>query len=134
MDVAPRVLGNSQLLLQNKLSAIDKIGGLWKVKGDQKIGNTITNLINVMKDLSNLASEHGIEGQLYEGDLENLDLSATKKEEWLKRLKFLERELQLHERLTLDHKTAEMLGLFSNRGNSSKDDDNNNEKTLKHVL
>ena len=38
-------------------------------KGDQKIGNTIANLINLMKELSNLASEHGIEGQLYEGVL-----------------------------------------------------------------
>ena len=64
---------------------------------------------------------------------DNLDSSATKKEEWLKLLKFLERELQLREMLTLDHKTAEMNGLFSNRGNSSKDDNNKNEKILKHL-
>ena len=124
--------GNSRLHLRNKLSAIDKIDGLWEVKEDQKIGNTIAILINVMKDLSNLASKHGILGQLYEwGGLEkiiilicdsrhrkvrghNLDSSAIRKEEWVNLLKSPARELQLRERLTLDHKTTEMMGLFLN--------------------
>ena len=59
--------GNSRLLLQNKLSTLDKIGGLYKVKGDEKLANVIAGLINTMKDLSALALEHKIEGQLYEG-------------------------------------------------------------------
>ena len=59
--------GNSRLLLRNKLSTLDKIGGLYKVKGDEKLANVIAGLINTMKDLSALALEHNIEGQLYEG-------------------------------------------------------------------
>ena len=85
-----------------------------------------------MKDLSNLASKQGILGQLYEwGGLEkiiilicdtrhrnvrghNLDSSAIRKEEWLNLLKSPERELQLRERLALDHKRTEMMGQFLN--------------------
>ena len=42
--------GNSRLLLQNKLGTFDKNSGLWKVKGDERIGNAIASLINSMKD------------------------------------------------------------------------------------
>ena len=59
--------GNARLMLQNKLSSLDEIGGLWKIKGDENISIVIAGLINSMKDLSSLASEHNIEGQLYEG-------------------------------------------------------------------
>ena len=48
--------GNAGLMLQNKLSSLDEISGLVVIAG----------LIN-SKDLSSLASEHNIEGQLYEG-------------------------------------------------------------------
>ena len=46
---------------------IDKSGSLWKIKGDGKIGNAIAGLINALSELSSLASEHNMEGQLYEG-------------------------------------------------------------------
>ena len=46
---------------------VDKIGGLWKIKGNGKLANAIAGLINIMTVLSSLAFEHGIEGQLYEG-------------------------------------------------------------------
>ena len=59
--------GNARLLLQNKLGALDKIGGLWKTKWNAKLTNTRAGLINTMTDLSSLASGHKIEGQLYEG-------------------------------------------------------------------
>ena len=130
--------GNARLLLQNKLGALDKIGGLWKVKGDEKIGMAIARLVNAMKDLSSLACEHHIEGQLYEGGglekimtligeyrhrkfrSQNLGLSVSKKEEWGKLLKFLQQELQLREKLALDHKTAQLMGISSNKNDSPK--------------
>ena len=62
-----RKFGNARFLLQNQLSALDKVGGLWKIKGDEKVSNAIASLINVMSDLKALAVEHNIEGQLYEG-------------------------------------------------------------------
>ena len=59
--------GNTRLLLHNKLGELDKIGGLWKIKGDNKTAQAIAGLINIMKGLSILAVEHNLEGQLYEG-------------------------------------------------------------------
>ena len=59
--------GNARLLSQNNLGELDKIGGLWKIRGDENIANALAGLINAMKDLSSLATVHTIEGQLYEG-------------------------------------------------------------------
>ena len=58
--------GNTRLLLQNKLGSLDKIS-LAGAKSDRKICNTLAYLINTMQELSTLASDHNIEGQLYEG-------------------------------------------------------------------
>ena len=120
--------GNPPLLLQNKLLGLDKFGGLWKIKGDSKISNALARLINTMKDLSFLAREHCIEGQLYEGGglekvliligkdrhkrfrTQNLS-SLDKKVEFGKLQDFLQKELELPERLNLDNKTAQLMGL-----------------------
>ena len=59
--------GNARLLLQNKLSGLDAVGSLWKLKGDEKILDSLAKIVNAMTDLSALATEHNIEGQLYEG-------------------------------------------------------------------
>ena len=59
--------GNARLMLQNKLSSLNEIGGLRKIKGDENISIVIAGLINSMNDLSSLSSKHNIEDQLYEG-------------------------------------------------------------------
>ena len=125
--------GNPRILLQNKLSGIDKIGGLSNVKGHDKLINALAGLINAMRDLSILASEHSLEGQLYEGGgleklfflvgehrhrkfrSDNIAHSGTKKQEWQKLKAFLEKELTLLERLQLDRKTAISLGLSDHK-------------------
>ena len=58
--------GNTRLLLHNKLGTLEKIS-LSSVKGDQMVCVVLASLINIMQDLSTLAAEHEIEGQLYEG-------------------------------------------------------------------
>ena len=103
-----------------------------------------------MKDLSVLASEHDLEGQLYEsGGLEkilfligdprhkkfrtqNIGHVGTKKQEWQKLKEFLERDLQLREKLSLDQKTAEQLGLSSRKENPhrTKNDTHNVTPTV----
>ena len=121
--------GNTCLLLQNKLGELEKIGGLWKVKGDEKLALSLSRLLNTMKDLGNLAEEHNIEGQLYEGGglekvmmlmgndrhkrfrIENLDTPQIKKLEWDKLSQFLQKELKLREKLVMDAKSAQLLGL-----------------------
>ena len=58
--------GNTRLLLlQNKLSILDELS-LSNIRGDQTISVTLASLINTMQDLSTLAAEHDIQGQLYE--------------------------------------------------------------------
>ena len=130
--------GNSRLLLQNKLQLLDKIGGIWKFKGDEKIGGALAKLTNIMKDLSTLATQHNIEGQLYEGGglekifsligetrhrkfrSETIGFSGGKKQEWQKIEEFLKKELRLREKLTLDYKSAEMMGYNLSRDVSAR--------------
>ena len=94
--------GNARLLLQNKLASLVGVGALWKVKGEEKIRDSLAKVLNTMKDLEVLAAEHGIEGQLYEGGglknimallgeprhrkfrSQNLGHTYTKKQEWQK--------------------------------------------------
>ena len=121
--------GNTRLLLQYKMAGLDAVGGLWKVRDDEKIRNVLAKITNTMMDLSSLASEHGLEGQLYEGGglekvfsllgeqrhhkfrSKNLDSSAGKKEEWGKLFKFLKEELNLREKIVLDIKNARLMGI-----------------------
>ena len=129
--------GNPRLLLQNKLLGLDSFGGLWKIKGESKISNALARLINTMKDLSFLAKEHCIEGQLYEGGglekililigkdrhkkfrTQNLS-SLDKKVEFEKLQDFLQKELLLLNQLNLDNKTAQLMGLDVKLADSNK--------------
>ena len=145
--------GNTRLLLQNKLSALDKFS-LAGAKSDKKTCNVLANLINTMQELSTLASDHSIEGQLYEGGgpekilfllgearhkkfiSKNLDAEYTKKQEWQKLKEFLEKELKLLEKLTFDHKTAEQLGLSLRKEGPKKCDSSHNaqdKRLLCHI-
>ena len=123
--------GNTRLLLHNKLSTLENFS-LSNVKGD-KACVTLASLINTMQDLSTLAAEHNIEGQLYEGGgpekvlfligegrhrkfrSQNLGPTYTKKQEWQKLVEFLEADLNLRQTLSLDQKTAEQLGFSTHK-------------------
>ena len=59
--------GNVKLLLQNKISNLDKLENLEKIKGDEKLGNALAKIINMMTELSNLAQKHNLEYKLYVG-------------------------------------------------------------------
>ena len=144
--------GNTRLLLHNKLGELNKIGGLWKIKGDNKTAQAIAGLINIMKELSILAVEHDLEGQLYEGGgLEKVlsligdglhrkfrsqNMSKTvlgKKDEWKLLMDFLTTELNLRERLVLDRKTSQLMGVIGkpedkNQGQSERGNKNNDSK------
>ncbi len=131
--------GNPRHLLQNKVDALENVS-LTNAKGDEKIGSALAHLINVMKDLSVIAVDHDIEGQLYEGGglekvfyligdsrhrkfrSENLTATFSKKQEWQKLVVFLERDLQLREKMTLDYKAASTLGIVQQRKVPKADD------------
>ena len=142
--------GNPRYLLQNKIDALDH-ASLATAKGDEKIGSALAHLINVMKDLSLIAADHNIEGQLYEGGglervfcligdsrhrkfrSENLTATFSKKQEWQKLLVFLDRDLQLREKMTLDHKAAATLGIVQPR-KVPKGDDKPHEQSTKAAM
>ena len=56
--------GNPKLLLKKKITEISRISQLWKLKDPDKLVEALSWIINTMKDLQWLASEHGIESTL----------------------------------------------------------------------
>ena len=147
--------GNSRFLLQNKLSSIDKIGGLAQCRNNlPKLSGVLTGLVNTMQDLSTLAKRHDLEGQLYEGGglekiisllgdarhrrfrAENLTVEFTKKQEWQNLFEFLRKELELTKKLILDRKSADLLGIpaVKNDFNKPKDSQSQVLTTVNKIL
>ena len=54
-------------MLQKKLSSLEKFSNLEKINDDEKIGYILTSLLNAMTDLSMLAEDYNLEGELYHG-------------------------------------------------------------------
>ena len=62
-----RAYGDTRLLLQNKISALDKFSNLESVKDDEKISFILSSLINAMCDLEKIANDYDLQGELYYG-------------------------------------------------------------------
>ena len=123
------VYGNTHLMLQNKLGALDKFTNFEKLKDDEKIANQIMSLINVMDELSRLATDYSLENDLYYGtglhkildlmgrtrqrkfikSIASLDIGGKPK--WSKLKEFLESELKEREAYVLNEKVLKTLGL-----------------------
>ena len=94
--------GSANLLLQNKLSDVRKMGPIWKIKDDEKLIPVIAQLVNAMSELQFLVEKHDIKSILYHPsnlgiiyDLigaqrkrrfinENSDIEMNEQEEWEK--------------------------------------------------
>ena len=59
--------GNVKLLLQTKMSGINKLGNLDEVEGDEKLAHSLARIINVMTELSTLAEKYNLQNKLYVG-------------------------------------------------------------------
>ena len=82
------VYGNSRLLLQNKLASLGKITTFDKMKkDDQKIANSIIQLLNLMSELKRLAAEYNLEDELYHGPASGKILDIMGKEQERKFIK-----------------------------------------------
>ena len=69
--------GDPKLILKKKLSDLNKISPLSKLKDTERVVAALSQIINTMKDLQHLASEHHIESKLYSGDgLEHIYISC----------------------------------------------------------
>ena len=102
---------HTRILLQNKVSVLENIGGLWKALGEEKIALVLATLINIMSELSDLAKKFELEEELYFGScLENiLSLLGNNHERKFistgsDSLKFLKAELSQQEKMILFNK------------------------------
>ena len=60
--------GDPKQLLKKKLSEVSKISQLSKLKDTEREVAALSQIINTMKDLQRLTSEHHIQSKLYSGD------------------------------------------------------------------
>ena len=136
--------GNVKLLLQNKLSKLDALESLDKVKGDEKVSIALANIINLMDELKFLAEKHKLETKLYvRGGLEKilnlignewerkfltkyLDSSDSpsstdslpEKQDWENLTEFLQKQLAIRQKFALVQKSKDTLGLPRSGGNN----------------
>ena len=121
--------GNMQLILQNKISFLEKQTPLWKISSDEKIGVTLSCLINTMTEVSELAKKFELEEELYYGGClekilsmmgnarerkfvkESVDSKVKKPKEWARLKIFLEKELEFREKITILNKTKKCMGI-----------------------
>ena len=63
-----RAFGDPKVMLERKFEEINKITALTKSKDPEKNMESIQSIINLMKDLVDLSTQHNIENDLYHGD------------------------------------------------------------------
>ena len=111
--------GDVATLLNMKLEKVSSCTPLIRVKGEQKINESLITITNLMKELSTLAQEHGIEQSLYHSsnlskifgllgkkrqvDIMKslLDFDTGEKETWEHILTTLNKEIRVNEKLLL---------------------------------
>ena len=138
-----RVYGDTYLLLQNKISALDKFTHLDRTKDDEKISFILSSLINAMCDLEKLANDYELQGELYYGGglhkiLELMGSTRERKfvksissvenlkaeDKWARLEEFLKAELKEREAYVLNEKvkSSMLLDKTGNREKKKKDD------------
>ena len=123
------VYGNTQLMLQNKISTLENFSNLDQIKDDEKIAYNLSSILNVMSELSDLAKEYDLEGELYHGggvhkilsligrSRERRFIKSVAKEnlknhqKWERLVTFLKEELIEREAYILNEKSKQCLNL-----------------------
>ena len=111
--------GHVPTLLNLKLEEIEKCTPLTKLKGEGKINESLVRIRNLMKELSTLATEHGIEHSLYHSSnlakifhllgkprqteitKTLLDFNASEEDTWRHVLDSLDKEIRINEKILL---------------------------------
>ena len=60
--------GDPILLLKKKLSQIRNISQLWKIRHQEKLVNALSKIINMMRELHQIAEQHNMKPTLYSDD------------------------------------------------------------------
>ena len=115
--------GNVNILLNKKLKIIEGSDPLWKMKSEEKVSYSMSKIINLMKELSSLASAHGVESTLYhssnlakiyaligkkrQSDIVKklLEADADDKVHWNEIIRYLDKELRVKEQVNLFNKS-----------------------------
>ena len=110
--------GDSKLMLSKKMSQFTDMEHIGRTKDNTKTIDTISKIVNLMKDLMQLSKRHNIENNLYYGDgLEKIyrlmgdgrinrwlgqkDEKKEGEDLWLQLISFLEKELKVHQQKAL---------------------------------
>ena len=127
--------GNVDILLTNKLKLLGDSTPLGKIRDDEKLVKRITEIVNIMTDLSNLAARHDIEATLYHssnlakiysiiGDkrhesiikkLLEANLTANDKASWETVIEHLRKEIKVKEQVLLYRKSQNSDGATGGR-------------------
>lgn len=107
--------GDTKILLSKKIASFDKISQLGKTRDPEKLIAGISQIINLMRDLLNLASKHRIEKNLFYGEgldkiyrlmgetrmtrwlEQSCELEVNEKVFWTRLMNFLEKELKVQQ-------------------------------------
>ncbi len=135
------VYGNTHLMLQNKLAALDNFSNLDKLRDDEKIASQISGLLNLITDLCKLAKTYSLENDLYYGmglhkilDLigkyrerkfvESIALEDIGgQEKWNKLVEFLQKELKKREAMVLHQRVRKSAVMENDSGQQKKNND-----------
>ena len=60
--------GDPKMMLHKKMSTLTNFAPLWKTSNSEKTSDALIKIINLIKDLTNLAEKHNFKEKLYNGD------------------------------------------------------------------
>ena len=60
--------GDPKMMLHKKMSTLTNFTPLWKISNPEKTSDALIKIINLIKDLMNLAEKYSIKEKLYNGD------------------------------------------------------------------
>ena len=137
------------LLLQNKLSHVEKYGPIWNKRDDEKLIPVLSKLVNAMSELKDLEETRSIGDVLYHpsnlgkiysligakiiriSTSMNINIKMNSQEKWNKLMEFLKDELRIIESLVLNRKSMQQ---FSGKSNELSYRPKNGERTNKSYL
>ena len=132
--------GDCKIMLSKKLSEFNTIGETWKQSDPSKVVESLSKIINLMKDLLQLVKRHDIENNLYFGGaienvyhllghvrlnrwLLNYDIDLKGESQWLKLMEFLEKELKVAQQ------HANIMASQPKKSPKDRDQDKDKDKT-----
>ena len=68
MEEIKKAYGDTKIMLSKKLTELENLEPIWKIKSPVKIAESLTKIISTIKDLIQLSYRHNIEHKVYNSD------------------------------------------------------------------